>query len=541
LASGAEAAAVGQICRRLDGIPLAIELAAARVRVLTPQQIAARLDDRFNLLTRGARGVLPRHQTLRALIDWSYDSLPEEEAALLRRLSVFTGGWTLEAAEAVADCGLRIADCPAGSKTGSPSSEPLTLSPIRNPESAIRNAEVLDLLDALVDRSLVLVDEVADRLRYRMLETVREYAREKLAGSGELAAVRNQHRDWCLQLVAQVEADSPEPERTARLTRLEPDLDNVRAALAWCNEAAEESSDSDAAEAGLCLANALDWLWMRFGYPMEDSSSIERALVRDSAASAPLRARAFLRAAQLARSRGRSESAMSYLQSAQQGYEEVLTLARSEGDRSGAANAVLALAIVAYEVGDMEAAWSYGLEARQRRAELGDRSGIVQSLAVLCDIAQARGDSGAVRTLLEERLALARELGASGLLIHVLGGMGHRMRDEGDYARSRTLYQESLVLRRELGDRIALAQSLEDLAVLAGREGHAERAIRLLGAGEAFCETMGARPPVAVVSEYERTVAEGRAALGEAAFAAVWAEGRAMSLEQAVAYALGEN
>src|SRR5262249_34628707 len=170
LRSGAEAAAVGRICRRLDGIPLAIELAAARTRVLTPGQIAARLDDRFRLLTGGTRGALPRHQTLRALIDWSYDSLPEGEAALLRRLSVFAGGWTLGAAEGVA-------------------SDPST--------------DVLDLLDALVDRSLVLVDEVAEGLRYRMLETVREYAGEKLAASGEVTAVRKRHRDWYLQLAEQ--------------------------------------------------------------------------------------------------------------------------------------------------------------------------------------------------------------------------------------------------------------------------------------------------------------------------------------------------
>jgi tetratricopeptide repeat protein len=152
-----------------------------------------------------------------------------------------------------------------------------------------------------------------------------------------------------------------------------------------------------------------------------------------------------------------------------------------------------------------------------------------------------RGDCRAARPLLEERLAICREVGESESLIHALGGMGHLARDEGDYVRARSLYEESLVLRREVGDRFALAQSLEDLAVLAGREQQSERAVRLLGAGEAFCETLGARPPVADDTDYERTVSEGRTALGEAAFAAAWAEGRAMSLEQAVAYALGEG
>jgi predicted ATPase/DNA-binding SARP family transcriptional activator len=567
LASGAEAAAVAQICRRLDGIPLAIELAAARVRVLTPQQIAERLDDRFNLLTRGARGALPRHQTLRALIDWSYDSLPEEEAALLRRLSVFAGGWTLEAAEAIC-AGVQAfrrsgVQAPSESKGDSVLSSPERLN-VRTPE---RPDEVLDLLDSLVDRSLVLVDEAGEArfdarvpaervdvsaggrapgqgLRYRMLETLREYSREKLACSDEWAAVRNRHRDWYLQLAEQVEAEAPHSERAARLTRPEAELDNLRAALAWCHEAAEADltprASGTAAESGLRLADALYWLWLRYGYPLEDSLSLERALVRDTAAPVPLRARALLHAAQLARDWGRSESAASYLQSARLAYEEVLNLAQIAGDRKGAAEAILVLARVAFEMGDMDAAWSHGLEARQRLAELGNQTGVVRSLGVLSDVSQSRGDRQGVRSLQEERLALSRELGSPGVLIHALGSMGHLMRDEGDYARARSLYQESLVLRHELSDRIAVAQSLEDLAVLAGRERQADRAIRLLGAGEAFCETLGVRPPAAIVAEYERTVTEGRAALSGAAFAAAWAEGRAMSIEQAIEYALGD-
>jgi len=159
----------------------------------------------------------------------------------------------------------------------------------------------------------------------------------------------------------------------------------------------------------------------------------------------------------------------------------------------------------------------------------------------MAGVALRRGDLRAARPLLEERLAICRKLGDPGLLVHALGGIGHLERDAGDYARARALYRESLVVRRELGALHALAQSLEDLAVLAGRQGQIERAIRLLGAAEAFCETLGARPPVAVPAEYERTVTAGRAVLGEAGFAARWAEGRAMSLEQAIDYALEEG
>jgi hypothetical protein len=169
---------------------------------------------------------------------------------------------------------------------------------------------------------------------------------------------------------------------------------------------------------------------------------------------------------------------------------------------------------------------------------LGDRMGLVRALAVMAAVAEARGDREARKLLREEVLAICRELGGSEPLIHVLGGTGHLARDEGDYPRARSLYVESLVLRRKGGYSLAVAQSLEDFAVLASRERDARRAIRLLGAAAAFCETLEAQPPVADDKEYERTVSEARAALGEAAFAAAWAEGRAMTLDQAVAYAL---
>jgi len=199
------------------------------------------------------------------------------------------------------------------------------------------------------------------------------------------------------------------------------------------------------------------------------------------------------------------------------------------------------LAEVAAEVLDLDAAWAYCVEARQLYEELGEPVGITRSLEWMAAVAMGRDDRLTARALLEERLAICRQLGERDWLVHALGGLGHVERDEGNYPRARALYRESLLLRREIGDRFALAQSREDIAGMAAREHHAERAIRLLGAGEAFCETLGARPPVAVPQEYQQTVAEGRAALGEAAFAAAWGEGRAMSLDQAVAYALGEQ
>jgi non-specific serine/threonine protein kinase len=334
---------------------------------------------------------------------------------------------------------------------------------------------------------------------------------------------------------------------------LAAEIDNLRAALAWCQEAADAHPGSEcaaptprsgvpsppAAEAGLRLADALYYLWIHCGYLTEGSQWLEGALVRGSEAPASLRAGAFLHAAWLAQYRGKPESHISFLRSARQGFEEALTLARTEGDRSGIAAAVLALAEVTQGLGDKDAAWSYGVEARRRKAELEEPVGLASALENMAAIALARKDHRNARALLDECVALRRERGDSSGLIHTLGAMGHLARDDGDYASARAIYRESLMLRRDLGHRIAVAQSLEDLAVLAGREKQAERAIRILGAAEVFCGTLGARSPVADPTEYERTVAEGRAALGEEAFAAAWAAGRALSLDQAVAEAFG--
>jgi non-specific serine/threonine protein kinase len=577
---------VAEICRRLDGIPLALELAAARARVLTPEQIAARLNDRFTLLTSGARGALPRHRTLRALIDWSYDSLPEAEAALLRRLSVFAGGWTLEAVEAV--CGDRGAGESQALGTGGLSAGSDTSRPVFQPPALSTQhpaPQVLDLLDALVDRSLVLVDEVATstpgvgtRLRYRMLETVREYARERLVEAFELTATRDRHRDWCLQMARQMA--TPVRRRGEWVERLERELDNLRAALAWCQDQAEVPADREAAEAGLWLAVALSWVSERRGYVAEGLRWLEGALVRGSGAPPAARARAFHRACTLAKDRGHHEQFTSFLQSARREQEKAVALARAAGDRREIADAVLAAAEMFHDSPDLELTWSYATEARELMQAVGDPVGLVHSLEWLAAIAFRRGGRPATwpvveewlaicrklgepellmhalnamaglahdegdyvraRTFYEERLAICRELGNLNLLIHALGALGHLARDEGAYAQARALYVESLALRRQHDFRPAIAQSLEDLAALAARERQAERAIRLLGAAEALCETLGIQPPAAVPEEYERAVAAGRAALGEDGFAAAWAEGRAMSLDQAVGYALGD-
>jgi non-specific serine/threonine protein kinase len=539
------------------------------VALLTLPQIAARLDDRFHLLTGGSRAALPRQQTLQALIDWSYELLPEAERTLLRRLSVFAGGWTLEAAEAVCadqvDGRWLIVD-------GSGRSGPSTIN------HQLSTHEVLDLLSALEEKSLVLVELRDGAIRYRMLETVREYAREKLKGSGELAVIRDRHRDWYLQLAEQFAATTERPEHAAWLIRMEAERDNLWAALAWCREAVDSktvvrgqgsgvSSDkgarsgeavfdaaglptdhgplttdvATAAEKGVRLALALLRFWIHRGHLAEGLRWLEEGLARSGHLSPALRAAAFLATAHLASSRGGRDQSRSLLRSARAEQERVVMLARASGTPAEIAAAVLVLAEIAKDMDDVDAAWELGQEARERLQALGDRLGLLRALAVVIGIALPRRDWEVARALLEERLAICREVGASEALVHTLGALGHLVRDQGDYAQARAFYSESLELRRKAGQWVALAQSFEDLAALARRGQQHERAIRLLGAGEAFCETLGARPPVAIDVEYERTVAEGRAALGEAAFAAAWAEGRAMSLDEAVEYALGEE
>jgi non-specific serine/threonine protein kinase len=277
---------------------------------------------------------------------------------------------------------------------------------------------------------------------------------------------------------------------------------------------------------------------MSRGHLAEGRQWLEGALARAALLPPSARARMLLRTAFLVQRQGDEERSQMLFEAARQEYEQVLTLARREGDRPRVARALLSLAELAADHEDLDTAWGLGGEARQLFEELDIPLGRTSTLACLAGIAVKRGDRRAVRALLEERLALCRQQSYTDPLVHALGAMGHLERDEGDYGRARAFYQESLRLRRELGALYEVAQGLEDLAVLAGREQQPERAIRLLGAAEAYCETLGTRPPVADATEYEQTVAAGRAALGEAAFAEAWAAGRAMSLEQAVDYAL---
>ena len=536
------APAVAQICHRLDGIPLAIELAAARVKVLSVEQITKLLDDRFRLLTGGSRSALPRQQTLRAAIDWSHNLLSESERTLFRRLSAFVGGWTLEAAEAICS------------------------------DEGIEEYKVLDLLTGLVDKSMVAVEEQTGEARYRLLETVRQYARDKLLESEEGEGLRARHLDWFLDLAERAEPELRGPDRAEWLDRLEVEHDNLKAALEW------SETGKEGAEAGLRLAGTLWDFWHARGYLYEGGEWLERVLSRSSSVSVSTRAKALMGA-----------GFMAHLQwdygRATVRFNESLAMSRELGDKKGIANCLNGLGAVARMQGDFSRATPLLEESLALWRELGDGWNMAWSLRFLGLAASNQEDYSRALELLEESVALFREIGDKGSLSYTLPALGYVVWKRGDYNRGKALLEEGLALSRELGNKGWIALSLNRLGRFAlnqedyGRaaelleesltlsldrkvveleegdkgfppllegfggvavgQGQAKRAARLYGAAEALREANAT--PILLSSErkeYDVWVATARAKLGEKDFKAAWAEGRGMSPEEAIEYAL---
>jgi predicted ATPase/class 3 adenylate cyclase len=540
--TGANAPAVAQVCRRLDGIPLAIELAAARVRVLPVEQISERLHDRFRLLTGGSRTVMPRHQTLRALIDWSYDLLTESEKALLRRLSVFAGGWSLDAAEGVC----------AG--------------------DGIEPAEVLDLLVSLVDKSLVVYEEPGihephgGQARYRLLETVRQYGQEKLTEAGEAGSVRGRHLDRFLWLAERADARIWSEDGLLWMDRLEAEHDNLRAALDYSREIG-----GDGREAGMRLAGALAEFWYMRGHWTEGREWLEGMLREGHGEASAGRAKALFGAGILAWNQGDHRRARPLL-------EESLSLCRQSGDEQSCADTVFVLGCVLGTQGEYGEARKLLEESLGLYRRTGSRRGAVFSLAYLGRIALEQGDGAAARAVSEECLALSREVGNVWGVAFALLTLGSVAAGEGDLARAAAQCRESLAVSREsgnkrgtarcelvlgliacrrgrlaeagrslreclgvfqkLGDKEGLCSALEGVAQLCALSGRADRAVRLLAAAQARRGAIGIPLPPAGRSAEESWLAIARPALGEEAFAAARAEGWSMPLEQAIDYAL---
>jgi predicted ATPase/class 3 adenylate cyclase len=526
------APAVAEICVRLDGLPLAIELAAARIKVLTPQKILQRLSDRLKLLTGGARDLPERQRTLRATMEWSHELLEEGEKVLFARLSVFAGGRTLEAIEAVCDAEGNL------------------------------SVDVLDSVESLVDKSLLREEEgPGGEPRFVMLETIHEFAREKLEQSGEAQELRRLHAEYFLALAEEGEPELKGPRQHEWLERLEAEHDNLRAAFFSLLEGED-------VELGLRLAGALRRFWHVRGYLDEGRRWLEEALAKGRSASAAARAKALdavgglahdqgdIHRAEAAAQEGLKLSAQAEIESgrvasfrrtlgitaeragdyerATELYEESLGLFREAEDRWGIAATLLSLGSVAVMREEHELAKELYREGLILSRESGDPEQFATGLVNLGYEYLLEGDHERATALNEEAATLYRERGSRGGLVYALDNLAWAALVRGDHERAKALHEETLAVCRELGDKLIGSESLDGLACAAAARGEAERSARLFGAAEA----LGYQQAPAERALREPYLAAARAQLEEAAWECAWAEGRAMTFEEAISYAL---
>ncbi len=533
------AQAVAQICSRLEGLPLAIELAAARIKLLPPQALLHRLSDRLKLLTGGPREFSERQRTLRSTIEWSYELLEEGEKVVFGRLSVFSGGATLGATEAVCD----------------------TLGDL--------SVDALEGISSLLDKSLLSKEEgTGGESRFVMLETIREYAQERLEESGETETTKRAHAEYFLAIAEEAEPMLWGPEDATWSNRLEREHDNMRAALS-------RALGFEAAELALRLGGALRWFWYIEGYYGEGRSWLETALAKDGRASAQARARVLEGVGWLADKQGD-------LDRAEAAAEEGLKL-RAEADLGElvAAEFQNVLGDVARQRGDYERAARLVEESLALYQEAGDKPGIAWSLGNLANVAGDRGDHERAKQLYEEGIARSRQLGGAyplgeylvspgftlllegnperttalneeaadllrkqgrrGGLQFALDNLGWAMLLRGEYDKAKALHKDSLILCKELGDKSITSKSLDGLACSAGEKGDAERAARLFGAAEALREAIGYLQAPRESALREPYLEAARSRLDEAVWEKAFTEGRAMGPEKAVEYALAKE
>jgi predicted ATPase/class 3 adenylate cyclase len=543
------APAVADICRRLDGIPLAIELASARTKFFPPEEIAARLDDRFRLLTGGSRTALERHQTLFALIEWSHNLLSESERVLLRRLSVFAGGWMFEAAQTVSGEG--------------------------------KNGDVLDLLTHLVDKSLVVVEGETEEARYRLPETIRQYARDKLLEASESEQTRERHLDFFLRFAEEAEPKLRSAEQLEWLDRLETEHDNLRTALAW----SLESGKSDLA---LQLAGALYYFWVLRGYFSEGHKWVNDALTfaereqREKVAAGkytPTRAETARRAKALYGAAYFQLGAMN-LKSARETVEESLRLWRELGDKWWMAVALELAGLIMAMDGDTQTALD-GLEegaalAREmqdpwllaaclirfgdelQRTDVtaarrfleegvavarnaGDKAVLSEGLRELGSVYYLQGNLTAAASLTEEALAEARAIGSIGQVVLALLQLVVFSCLQNDPAKAKGCSLELWALGKETGSPFAAGLALIAFGFVESFVGEPGRGVRLLAATDMLLRQHGPKliggedNPFAML--FKQALEKARVQLGPAAFEAAQQEGRAMTMEQALALA----
>jgi predicted ATPase/DNA-binding SARP family transcriptional activator len=495
---------VAQICRRLDGLPLGIELAATRVRTMGVKEVAGRLDDSFRLLTSGSRAALPRQQTLRATVDWSYGLLSESERALFRRLSVFAGGWSLEAAEAV-----------CADDSDSPSAPANDLQ-----TSTLDRSTVWDLLSELVDKSLVLMEDRQGTTRYRFLETVRQYAHEKLLLTGEVEDRHAQHFRFFARLAAEVRQSFNASPRLWH-DRAEAEHDNLRAALAWALQQGD-------AEQVAWLAINLWWFWDLRGYLVEGTEWLSAVLQFGDRASSPARSNALQAAALLAVQTGNCDRAEMLAQ-------ECLELSQTLSDQASIAHSFNVLGLVAWRREDYARAQDWHSQALALFREIHEEALACTLLSNLGLDALGFGDIERAAALCDESIDAGRKLGPIWQLSNALAKRGTIAIYQEDYALARSCFAEDLRMQRELQDAWEIVLCLNGLACIGVAEGETETAVRFWGAAEAMGEALGRPLHPAFGSASAPHIARARDCLGEQRFAQLWYEGRSITHKEALA------
>jgi predicted ATPase len=489
------------LCHKLEGMPLAIEMAAAWAKTLPPGTMLERLERQLALLISRRRDLPPRHQSLRATIEWSYALLPDELQNFFASLSVFRGGWTLTVAEAVCGMGALV-----------------LLGSLRSDRSWFGKSHR--------DRSA--------GTRYRLLEPLREFAEEKLAESGQGERVRQAHAAYFLALAEEARSHMEGPDEALWLNRLEGEIENLRSALQWCWDTSDQTGFASSSQMLLRLATALDRFWQIRGYAADRCHWLEASLSKASERT-EARAWALCRAGCLARGLGDAERAQRHL-------DESLAIMRERDDQRGIAEVLMGLALVASHRGDLDAARALHEESLAILRTLEDTAGIAERLYHLGDLARSCGDLSETRALWEECQAMGQAAGVRAG--YVLTALAHLAREQGDDAEAARLLAIRLREAHEIGQVRITGTLLYELAGLALAMGNLERAARLRGAAatqeEALARRAGSAPargePDSGVEDEVTTAA--RAALGAERFAAAWAYGRAMPLEQAVAEVL---
>ena len=498
------AATIAEIVRRLDGLPLAIELAAARMRLLAPTELLQRLNRSLPLLTGGPRDVPDRQQTLRAAIDWSFELLTPDEQRLFTRLAVFTGGFTLDAAEYLMDQGDSLA-----------------------PE------ETIDTLASLVEKSLIQRQASAEEItgqpasRFRMLETIREYGLEKLATAGDREDVRDRHAAWCVDLASQSDAGLNSPEQSEWLARLQLEQENFRAALDWAIEMGRS-------EMALTLSGSLLRFWVTTGQFADARRLYELALDLDPTTETAARAKVLLGIEVVSYFQGDYEAAKSY-------GEEGLRIYQALDERNGIGWAYGNLGLIADAEEDYSRATELYSRALEIFRELGDRTHTHFMLGNLGLIAHFQDDQDRAADLLEESLELSRELGNQNSVAINLSNLGLVAFALGDLDRAFDLQIEAVKLRIDTGNEASLARSFDNFAVIAVERAEHERAARLFAMAEGLRLELGTalQPNDA---EFNRPYVErARENLGRERFVMLWEEGAAMAAEDAIDYAVNQS